>query len=815
MDDKDIIEKHKVLDYILHVNDGFLWQDIFRSLGSGLVIMLTWLNNLLEDIVTKIITLNDFYSTGAMGEFMDVARPLVWGVFLIALVVLGFQFMTNKIEKRNEVIMNVIMAVCFIVVIPDLMTNMGKVLNIGIEQMNPEEKTLAGDLVKSNVADVLYYAEKDFQFAGSKNGNQNSPPRPASRENSDVGTTDFTYANRLSGTSSLHVPYLQKLDFHEDDGWIFKEDWVKELSDDTKDVLMKKSVPTGVGNGYQVEELEKNAIPTTKIGRETYYRYHVNWFPLIISLIITTFALTVTIIKIGRAVFDLAFHQIFGMFIAASDLTGGQRTKKILVEMMNTFAVIFIMTLLLQLFILYTTWANGLKGDIGWLGVMLMMIAGAWALIDAPDIVQRMLGIDAGLRNGWQAMMGAYAGAKTASAGAKAIGSGLNAVGEVGKAGVGVSASAANFGKRAVEGMRSETPEEIATGLSGRTSVPNMPGSVGLAEGGSSQNVDIPANSTEIPSSSVENQDGTLNRSNITTPSSSRSETAIPSSISTQATPIVSGIANKGSQGTSQEQAVNQGQASRQVTATVPLSNTMAGRNDTSNTSTIDGSQSVSAIPSSGGTQTASIPLSGGTQTTSIPSSGHTETTSNVAGIGITGTQASGQEQVVDQVEASRQITATVPSASDSIATPDALSINDSQSAASIPSSVGMQTVTTDNGINSNDSHATNQGQAIQQRQSQQVTTARSSGSTTSADDVAVTSSNSQATRKTSVEPKTGPKPHGHKEVVHTNSLLGANRSVQQLKETVTRAGNSGFSLGQNLRRVTKRDRKGNGGDET
>ena len=109
----------------------------------------------------------------------------------------------------------------------------------------------------------------------------------------------------------------------------FKEDWVKQLSDESKEVLKTKSVPTGVGDSYQVEELQKNAVSMTKIGRETYYRYHVNWLSLIVSLLVTSIALGITVLKIGRAIFDLAFHQIFGMFIAASDLTGGQRTKSI------------------------------------------------------------------------------------------------------------------------------------------------------------------------------------------------------------------------------------------------------------------------------------------------------------------------------------------------------------------------------------------------------------------------------------------------------------------------------------------------------
>ncbi|UDK94861.1 hypothetical protein EYB33_00460 (plasmid) [Lysinibacillus sphaericus] len=165
--------------------------------------------------------------------------------------------MTNKIEKRNEVLLNIIMAVCFIVVIPDLMSNMDEIIDVGIEQMNPEKQTLASNMVKSNVADILYYAEHDFQFSSSTRGDENSPPRPASKEDSSIGTTDYTYANRFSNTSALHVPFMQKLDLHEDDGWLFKEDWVKQLSDDAKEVLSTKSVPTGVGDGYQVEELQR------------------------------------------------------------------------------------------------------------------------------------------------------------------------------------------------------------------------------------------------------------------------------------------------------------------------------------------------------------------------------------------------------------------------------------------------------------------------------------------------------------------------------------------------------------------------------
>src|SRR5699024_6714871 len=143
---------------------------------------------------------------------------------------------------------------------------------------------------------------------------------------------------------------------------------------------------------------------------------------------------------------------LFAMFTAATDLTGGQRLKKVLVEIASTFAVIFVMMVLLRMFIIYAQWANDMEQHIGIIGTILLLIAGAWALIDAPDIVQRLLGIDAGLRSGWQAMMGGYAagrmvgagGKMTAEAGGKTIKAGGKLGGGAAAGGVGMTRALKN-----------------------------------------------------------------------------------------------------------------------------------------------------------------------------------------------------------------------------------------------------------------------------------------------------------------------------------------------------------------------------------
>src|SRR5699024_4536905 len=150
------------------------------------------------------------------------------------------------------------------------------------------------------------------------------------------------------------------------------------------------------------------------------------------------------------------------MFTASTDINGGQRLKKVLTEIVSTFAVIFVMIVLLKLFIIYAQWANDLEQEIGIVGVIILLIAGAWALIDAPDIVQRTMGIDAGLRSGWQAMMGAYAGTKMAGAGASMVGKGAGKVIKTGgKTAGGIGAGGVGAYKGMKAGMRNNNTKPV------------------------------------------------------------------------------------------------------------------------------------------------------------------------------------------------------------------------------------------------------------------------------------------------------------------------------------------------------------------
>lgn len=436
--DADLLKNYEKMESALSIRSGWLYDDASRQIGWWIVESLAWVNDWIENVVRKIVTLNNFYESSQVQSFMNTVKPLAFGLFVIAVFVLGIQFMLNKIEKREEVMLNVLMAVAVLVIIPVLMTSMGKVINAGMDHMEGSTPSLSASVLKGNIVDLKYYAEQGFRTAGEDSnyaGNESTPPRPIDKSNSSIGTTDYQFANKLSN-EKVRISINESLDLKENEKKGGYKEWGSDtISDLAEEVLKNKAIPTGNGEGQKVIKLNSNAITFTDLGRETYYRYHANFMIIIFTLIITAIALGITVIKLGRAIFDLAFHQIFGMFVAVTDLTGGQRTKKVIAEIANTFGVIFIMVFILNLFVLYANWVSGLSSSIGSVGVILMLIAGAWAVIDAPDIVQRLMGIDAGLRSGYGALLGTAAAVGLASKGAKM---GKNVIGGTASKGAGL-----------------------------------------------------------------------------------------------------------------------------------------------------------------------------------------------------------------------------------------------------------------------------------------------------------------------------------------------------------------------------------------
>ncbi|MDQ6468788.1 hypothetical protein RCC94_14920 [Exiguobacterium acetylicum] len=215
------------------------------------------------------------------------------------------------------------------------------------------------------------------------------------------------------------------------------------------ETVVKNNVPTKLIKGLQINEVfDSNKLDISTTGsklsksfilwdgseevlgeldqsgldwnNQYYYRYHPNWLTILVTLGVMGFTLFSIAYKLARLSFELAFNYVLAILVAPADLHSGQKTKKVIQSILNTFLVIILIFVSIKLYTIGTAYlADTLDG----LAYLIALIAFSAALIDGPNMVERLFGIDAGLKRGWGVALGAYAvGKGTAKVGARVAG---------------------------------------------------------------------------------------------------------------------------------------------------------------------------------------------------------------------------------------------------------------------------------------------------------------------------------------------------------------------------------------------------------
>lgn len=161
------------------------------------------------------------------------------------------------------------------------------------------------------------------------------------------------------------------------------------------------------------------------------YRYSIDWIPLLIELIAVTLVYFFLCFKTASLIWELAVNHILLYLFAAGDLTSGRKVKEILKSIFSIIATIIFAYIDLQVFLISCSYINGfvnVSADSSTLTLTsteaaFVKIFFAYACIDGPAILEKVFGIDAGLKRPAAALAGAAAlGMKALKTGAKAVG---------------------------------------------------------------------------------------------------------------------------------------------------------------------------------------------------------------------------------------------------------------------------------------------------------------------------------------------------------------------------------------------------------
>ncbi|WP_368666016.1 pLS20_p028 family conjugation system transmembrane protein [Exiguobacterium sp. IPCH1] len=382
MADSDLITKLQEYEDVLQISS--MVNDALRSMGWILVRGLSVLINGLESITNQILLTNTFFNNDQVVEFVLTIQPFLYVLLAGSFLFTGYLLIFQKKFERESFLINLFITLLILGLLSPTMSRIQEfsdeaIAEIGTDSLYDGEASLSESILKRNVHDLIEHDSKNFDAATGES--LNAIPTELidnirineifDKNNYDLSAT----GNKLAESYIL---------------WNGKE--------------------TSLG------KLDQGGV---EWNNQYYYRYQPNWLTIFVTLGIMGFTLFSIAYKLARLSFELAFNYVLAILVAPADLHSGQKTKKVIQSILNTFLVIILIFVSIKLYTIGTAYlAETLDG----FAYLIALIAFSVALIDGPNMVERLFGIDAGLKRGWGVALGAYAAGKgVTSAGAHAV----------------------------------------------------------------------------------------------------------------------------------------------------------------------------------------------------------------------------------------------------------------------------------------------------------------------------------------------------------------------------------------------------------
>ncbi|MGE6348856.1 pLS20_p028 family conjugation system transmembrane protein [Bacillus mycoides] len=371
MNDEKVLEILKMFNDYLEIG-GFI-NYILRSIGWMIIIGLSYLVDALEGITDKILLVKTLFASEEVQSFVRDFQPVLYVLFAFSLIYIGYTLIFNRKTNREQIAVNIFISMGVIVLLSTAMMQADKFTDKAIKAVDLKGSgTTSEKIIKDGLTDVAQF---------------------------DIGewkTTKLKEPNQIPQENIRRIDILEKIDKE------FKVSKDKGLTDDGKKILEKK---------LSVAPDGKEVLIDLKNGwfdfwPDKYYRWDWEFWKIAPSLFVIGMTLLFTAIKLGKLCFELAFSYILANLVAPADVANGQKTKHILLNILNSFLIMIMIFISLKL---YLIGMNYIHENMNGIAYVLALVCLSLAVVDGPVICERIFGIDAGLKNGWGVVAGGYA----------------------------------------------------------------------------------------------------------------------------------------------------------------------------------------------------------------------------------------------------------------------------------------------------------------------------------------------------------------------------------------------------------------------
>ncbi|MGG4263769.1 pLS20_p028 family conjugation system transmembrane protein [Peribacillus simplex] len=364
---------------------GSFFPFIMHDIGWLLVKLLYLITSFLEGLLPESLSLLKFLDdSGLQGIIKAIVKDLVLVLMVLTIVFLGFKTIIAK-EPPNlkNVGVNIFISSFLIVGLPTLMDTMQEVsvefFKATQKDVNNTSSSLAWNLIKENTADLVYAADNGFDLISNK--------------------AEGTVKNGLKPDMFLFINMSE----------IITPDAIDDLSDGKKELeYLKYTLSTDGKGNYTAIKIKGGFLSFFSDNFKTgYFRYPANFIPMIVGLAALAVAYLFTIFIFVTTIIEIGIKRVVGLFVFATDLESGQRTKMVVQDILNAFLLIAFTGLSFKLYTIFLSFLA--SSDINWIIYIIALISSTVVLIKGSNTILRYFGIDVGLKEGFGQAAGAFA----------------------------------------------------------------------------------------------------------------------------------------------------------------------------------------------------------------------------------------------------------------------------------------------------------------------------------------------------------------------------------------------------------------------
>ena len=331
------------------------------------------------DLLSKAYNVLTFDTQSRVNEIFGgaLSTEFLTAVVLIVVVCIGIAFILNSNSiKGSKIIQNIMFGLLVVFILPTFINSVNGI--IGSSDMGNISTSSVNKIFSANIVDLKYCFGGDTVIDPTGEVHNGFPD-------------DYDY--------SL-LPMDELIKGSETPG-------IDEVF--TKTLLNRGSVDEELGE-CSSGEIFGNFISFLS---SYYYRYKVDMFPIFLSEIATILVMVFTFFKVVRLCYELIVNHFFAYIFAITDIASGAKLREALKSILSTYVVLIYCSVAISLFNTFQAWIfdssifNNFEASI-------CIIPVAMAVIDGPNLIERLFGIDAGIKSGFHTAMGLMHAGKTA-----------------------------------------------------------------------------------------------------------------------------------------------------------------------------------------------------------------------------------------------------------------------------------------------------------------------------------------------------------------------------------------------------------------